>query len=90
MLYTLLGALLLLLAALVVADKRRATIRRHRFIVRLHLLKALRDRNWRIWMPADEAAQAFGIKDVRTLRDPKDFNGKPGRHPALERKWRRK
>jgi hypothetical protein len=93
-LYGLIGAVLLAAVAFVIADRRRATIQRHRFIVALALHKAKADGNWRVWLPVDKVEKVFKLSTQAltgkpATPNPKDYAGKAPRHPALSRPARR-
>lgn len=78
------AAVLLAIVGWVVADKRRAVISRHKFVLRLHLQKALQDGNPFVRIPAEQVVSVFKIEGVRTLPDPGKYATKPGgKHPAV-------
>lgn len=80
----LLAALVLVaIAGWMVADRRRAVISRYKFVLRLHLQKALQDGNPMVRISAEQVVSVFKIEGVRTLPDPGKFAGKGGKHPAM-------
>ena len=66
-------------------DRLRGRQEIQRFFLEAHLQKALRDGRHLVRIPATVLKAAFQLRS-RVHQDPRTWNSKPGRHPALEDK----
>jgi len=94
LIYVLAGAIVLAAIGWLLADRRKATIGRHRFTIAMALKKAKADKNWRLYIPCEIAERIFRLstKDLTghpANINPRAFAGKAMRHPAVLR-WRRR
>ena len=85
------SAAVTILALAIVAykyDRLRGRTEIQKIFLEAHLVKALRDGRHIVRIPAAVLKAGFQLS-TRVHQDPSNWNSKPGRHPALERKVRR-
>jgi len=66
-------------------DRMRGRQEIQRFFLEAHMVRALKDGRHLVRIPAAALKAAFQLR-TRALKDPGFWNGKPGRHPATEKK----